>query len=147
MNVSNPFKAKSLQEFAQTQSLTGAVSLPKCIANNNCLETSHFTMSHVNDLLFLRSAVVSCKYFALQSFLQWQLFTSILDSSCLLEHSLLFLNCLCLFQTRNRFESTRSEVECLMKKLKENPHEHKSISPNTMEGYLFVQEKRTLKSL
>lgn len=57
------------------------VSLPKCIANNNCLETSHFTMSQVNDLLFLRSAVVSCKYFALQSFLQWQLFTGILGSS------------------------------------------------------------------
>uniref|UniRef100_A0A8C8HXB2 Rho GTPase-activating protein 26 n=1 Tax=Oncorhynchus tshawytscha TaxID=74940 RepID=A0A8C8HXB2_ONCTS len=44
--------------------------------------------------------------------------------------------------TRNRFESTRSEVECLMRKMKENPHEHKSISHDTMEGYLFVQEKR-----
>uniref|UniRef100_A0A8C1SWZ4 Rho GTPase-activating protein 26 n=1 Tax=Cyprinus carpio TaxID=7962 RepID=A0A8C1SWZ4_CYPCA len=42
--------------------------------------------------------------------------------------------------------STRSEVECLMKKMKENPHEHKSISPNTMEGYLFVQEKRSFVS-
>uniref|UniRef100_A0A8C2K8Q6 Rho GTPase-activating protein 26 n=1 Tax=Cyprinus carpio TaxID=7962 RepID=A0A8C2K8Q6_CYPCA len=41
---------------------------------------------------------------------------------------------------------TRSEVECLMKKMKENPHEHKSISPNTMEGYLFVQEKRSFVS-
>uniref|UniRef100_A0A673LY84 Rho GTPase-activating protein 26 n=1 Tax=Sinocyclocheilus rhinocerous TaxID=307959 RepID=A0A673LY84_9TELE len=48
--------------------------------------------------------------------------------------------------TRNRFESTRSEVECLMKKMKENPDEHKSISPNTMEGYLFVQEKRSFVS-
>nr|XP_023823805.1 rho GTPase-activating protein 26-like [Salvelinus alpinus] len=46
--------------------------------------------------------------------------------------------------TRNRFESTRSEVECLMRKMKENPHEHKSISHDTMEGYLFVQEKRSL---
>lgn len=45
-------------------------------------------------------------------------------------------------QTRNRFEGTRSEVESLMKKMKENPHEHKSISPFTMEGYLYVQEKR-----
>uniref|UniRef100_A0A671U8T1 Rho GTPase-activating protein 26 n=1 Tax=Sparus aurata TaxID=8175 RepID=A0A671U8T1_SPAAU len=45
--------------------------------------------------------------------------------------------------TRNRFESTRSEVECLMRKMKENPHEHKSVSQHTMEGYLFVQEKRT----
>ncbi|KTF74171.1 hypothetical protein cypCar_00038210, partial [Cyprinus carpio] len=42
--------------------------------------------------------------------------------------------------------STRSEVECLMKKMKENPHEHKSISPHTMEGYLFVQEKRSFVS-
>ncbi|MBN3297358.1 RHG26 protein, partial [Amia calva] len=48
--------------------------------------------------------------------------------------------------TRNRFESTRSEVECLMGKMKENPHEHKSVSPNTMEGYLFVQEKRSFVS-
>lgn len=45
-------------------------------------------------------------------------------------------------QTRNRFEGTRSEVESLMKKMKENPHEHKNISPFTMEGYLYVQEKR-----
>ncbi|XP_061203748.1 rho GTPase-activating protein 26 isoform X3 [Neopsephotus bourkii] len=44
--------------------------------------------------------------------------------------------------TRNRFEGTRSEVESLMKKMKENPHEHKNISPYTMEGYLYVQEKR-----
>ncbi|XP_042306132.1 rho GTPase-activating protein 26 isoform X2 [Sceloporus undulatus] len=44
--------------------------------------------------------------------------------------------------TRNRFESTRSEVESLMRKMKENPHEHKNISPYTMEGYLYVQEKR-----
>ncbi|KAM3847750.1 rho GTPase-activating protein 26 isoform 3-T4 [Vipera latastei] len=44
--------------------------------------------------------------------------------------------------TRNRFEGTRSEVESLMKKMKENPHEHKNISPFTMEGYLYVQEKR-----
>ncbi|XP_060096517.1 rho GTPase-activating protein 26 isoform X2 [Heteronotia binoei] len=44
--------------------------------------------------------------------------------------------------TRNRFEGTRSEVETLMKKMKENPHEHKNISLYTMEGYLYVQEKR-----
>lgn len=31
-----------------------------------------------------------------------------------------------------------------MKKMKENPHEHKNISPYTMEGYLYVQEKRRL---
>uniref|UniRef100_A0A4W5L180 Uncharacterized protein n=1 Tax=Hucho hucho TaxID=62062 RepID=A0A4W5L180_9TELE len=52
----------------------------------------------------------------------------------------------CPVKTRNRFESTRSEVECLMRKMKENPHEHKSISHDTMEGYLFVQEKRSFVS-
>ncbi|KAG8439232.1 hypothetical protein GDO86_005452, partial [Hymenochirus boettgeri] len=44
--------------------------------------------------------------------------------------------------TRDRFEGTRSEVESLMKKMKENPHEHQALSPHTMEGYLYVQEKR-----
>ncbi|XP_058483651.1 rho GTPase-activating protein 26-like isoform X2 [Solea solea] len=48
--------------------------------------------------------------------------------------------------TRNRFESTRSEVEILMRKMKENPHDHKSVSQHTMEGYLFVQEKRSFVS-
>ncbi|XP_077449250.1 rho GTPase-activating protein 26-like [Stigmatopora argus] len=48
--------------------------------------------------------------------------------------------------TRNRFESTRSEVESLMRKMKENPHEHKNISHLTMEGYLYVQEKRSFVS-
>uniref|UniRef100_A0AAX7V6N0 Rho-type GTPase-activating protein 26 n=1 Tax=Astatotilapia calliptera TaxID=8154 RepID=A0AAX7V6N0_ASTCA len=48
--------------------------------------------------------------------------------------------------TRNRFESTRSEVESLMRKMKENPHEHKSVSQHTMEGYLYVQEKRSFVS-
>uniref|UniRef100_A0A8C9T591 Rho GTPase activating protein 26 n=1 Tax=Scleropages formosus TaxID=113540 RepID=A0A8C9T591_SCLFO len=48
--------------------------------------------------------------------------------------------------TRNRFESTRSEVECLMKKMKESPHEHKNVSPHTMQGYLFVLEKRSFVS-
>ncbi|XP_062909398.1 rho GTPase-activating protein 26-like isoform X2 [Mobula hypostoma] len=43
--------------------------------------------------------------------------------------------------TRDRFEGTRSEVESLMKKMKENPQEHQSISPYTMEGYLFIQKK------
>ncbi|XP_044156308.1 rho GTPase-activating protein 10 isoform X1 [Bufo gargarizans] len=44
--------------------------------------------------------------------------------------------------TRNRFEGTRSEVEELMRKIRQNPHEHKRASPFTMEGYLYVQEKR-----
>uniref|UniRef100_A0A3B3QSG2 Rho GTPase activating protein 26 n=1 Tax=Paramormyrops kingsleyae TaxID=1676925 RepID=A0A3B3QSG2_9TELE len=48
--------------------------------------------------------------------------------------------------TRNRFEGTRSEVESLMRKMKENPHEHKSVSPHTMQGYLFILEKRSFVS-
>ncbi|XP_048883202.1 rho GTPase-activating protein 26-like isoform X1 [Brienomyrus brachyistius] len=48
--------------------------------------------------------------------------------------------------TRNRFEGTRSEVEGLMRKMKENPHEHKSVSPHTMQGYLFILEKRSFVS-
>ncbi|CAH2301134.1 rho GTPase-activating 10 isoform X1 [Pelobates cultripes] len=44
--------------------------------------------------------------------------------------------------TRNRFEGTRSEVEELKKKIQKCPQEHKRPSPFTMEGYLYVQEKR-----
>ncbi|KAM9311367.1 rho GTPase-activating protein 26 isoform 2-T2 [Gastrophryne carolinensis] len=44
--------------------------------------------------------------------------------------------------TRDRFEGTRSEVEALMEKMKENPHEQQMMSPFTMEGYLYIQEKR-----
>ncbi|KAJ7326900.1 hypothetical protein JRQ81_016659 [Phrynocephalus forsythii] len=44
--------------------------------------------------------------------------------------------------TRNRFEGTRSEVEELMNKIKQNPQEHKRANLFTMEGYLYVQEKR-----
>uniref|UniRef100_A0A8C5QXI0 Rho GTPase-activating protein 26 n=1 Tax=Leptobrachium leishanense TaxID=445787 RepID=A0A8C5QXI0_9ANUR len=44
--------------------------------------------------------------------------------------------------TRDRFEGTRSEVESLMQKMKENPHEQQALSVCTMEGYLYVQEKR-----
>ncbi len=61
--LSKPNHYRSLLEFPQTQCLTGAVSLPKCIANNNCLEASHFTMSQVNDLLYLRSAVQYFEFF------------------------------------------------------------------------------------
>ncbi|KAK1788016.1 hypothetical protein P4O66_016487 [Electrophorus voltai] len=49
-------------------------------------------------------------------------------------------------QTRNRFESTRSEVESLMGKMKENPDEHKRMSAHSMEGYLFILEKRSFVS-
>uniref|UniRef100_A0A8C0QR69 Rho GTPase-activating protein 10 n=1 Tax=Chelonoidis abingdonii TaxID=106734 RepID=A0A8C0QR69_CHEAB len=44
--------------------------------------------------------------------------------------------------TRNRFEGTRSEVEELMNKIKRNPQEHKRANQFTIEGYLYVQEKR-----
>ncbi|XP_010120615.1 PREDICTED: rho GTPase-activating protein 10, partial [Chlamydotis macqueenii] len=45
--------------------------------------------------------------------------------------------------TRNRFEGTRSEVEELMNKIRRNPQEHKRANHFTMEGYLYVQEKRS----
>ncbi|XP_043829327.1 rho GTPase-activating protein 10 [Dromiciops gliroides] len=44
--------------------------------------------------------------------------------------------------TRNRFEGTRSEVEDLMNKIRQNPKEHKRASQFALEGYLYVQEKR-----
>ncbi|XP_067408032.1 rho GTPase-activating protein 10 isoform X3 [Emydura macquarii macquarii] len=44
--------------------------------------------------------------------------------------------------TRNRFEGTRSEVEELMNKIRWNPQEHKRANQFTIEGYLYVQEKR-----
>ncbi|XP_015273942.1 PREDICTED: rho GTPase-activating protein 10 [Gekko japonicus] len=44
--------------------------------------------------------------------------------------------------TRNCFEGTRSEVEELMNKIRRNPQEHKRANQFTMEGYLYVQEKR-----
>lgn len=45
------------------------------------------------------------------------------------------------FQTRNRFEGTRSEVEELMNKIRQNPKDQKRASQFTAEGYLYVQEK------
>uniref|UniRef100_A0A8C9WS22 Rho GTPase activating protein 10 n=1 Tax=Scleropages formosus TaxID=113540 RepID=A0A8C9WS22_SCLFO len=44
--------------------------------------------------------------------------------------------------TRSRFEGTRSEVVELMKKIKECPQQHRQTSPISIEGYLYVQEKR-----
>ncbi|XP_044537631.1 rho GTPase-activating protein 10 [Gracilinanus agilis] len=44
--------------------------------------------------------------------------------------------------TRNRFEGTRSEVEDLMNKIRQNPKEHKRGSQFAVEGYLYIQEKR-----
>ncbi|XP_044911717.1 rho GTPase-activating protein 10 isoform X4 [Felis catus] len=45
-------------------------------------------------------------------------------------------------KTRNRFEGTRSEVEELMNKIRQNPKDHKRASQFTAEGYLYIQEKR-----
>ncbi|KAJ8335647.1 hypothetical protein SKAU_G00389890 [Synaphobranchus kaupii] len=44
--------------------------------------------------------------------------------------------------TRGRFEGTRSEVVQLMRKIKESPQDHRQTSPISVEGYLYVQEKR-----
>ncbi|KAI7811528.1 rho GTPase-activating protein 10 [Triplophysa rosa] len=44
--------------------------------------------------------------------------------------------------TRNRFEGTRSEVNELLKRIKESPLEYRQTSPISSEGYLYIQEKR-----
>ncbi|XP_057699205.1 rho GTPase-activating protein 10 [Corythoichthys intestinalis] len=44
--------------------------------------------------------------------------------------------------TRSRFEGTRSEVNELMKRIREAPQEYRQTSPISCEGYLYVQEKR-----
>ncbi|XP_074000991.1 rho GTPase-activating protein 42 [Numenius arquata] len=46
--------------------------------------------------------------------------------------------------TRNNFESTRQEVERLMQRMKSANQDYRPPSQWTMEGYLFVQEKRPL---
>ncbi|NXI53901.1 RHG42 protein, partial [Chloroceryle aenea] len=46
--------------------------------------------------------------------------------------------------TRNNFESTRQEVERLMQRMKSANQDYRPPSRWTMEGYLYVQEKRPL---
>ncbi|XP_043927876.1 rho GTPase-activating protein 42 [Protopterus annectens] len=46
--------------------------------------------------------------------------------------------------TRNNFESTRQEVERLMQRMKSVDQEFRPPSQWTMEGYLYVQEKRPI---
>ncbi|MGH0181258.1 UNVERIFIED_CONTAM: hypothetical protein FKN15_006346, partial [Acipenser sinensis] len=46
--------------------------------------------------------------------------------------------------TRNNFESTRQEVEKLMQRMKTADHDYKAPGQWTMEGYLYIQEKRPL---
>uniref|UniRef100_A0A663EM15 Rho GTPase-activating protein 42 n=1 Tax=Aquila chrysaetos chrysaetos TaxID=223781 RepID=A0A663EM15_AQUCH len=46
--------------------------------------------------------------------------------------------------TRNNFESTRQEVERLMQRMKSANQDYRPPSQWTVEGYLYVQEKRPL---
>ncbi|KAL3042870.1 LOW QUALITY PROTEIN: rho GTPase-activating protein 42 [Trematomus bernacchii] len=48
---------------------------------------------------------------------------------------------------RNNFESTRVEVERLMKRIRSAEEDFKAPSCFTMEGYLYIQEKRPLGSV
>lgn len=45
-------------------------------------------------------------------------------------------------KARNNFESTRAEVERLMKRIRSAEEDFKPPSGFTMEGYLYIQEKR-----
>ncbi|XP_068121982.1 rho GTPase-activating protein 42-like [Hyperolius riggenbachi] len=46
--------------------------------------------------------------------------------------------------TRNNFESTRQEMDRLMQRMKSADQDYRPSSQWTMEGYLYVQEKRPL---
>uniref|UniRef100_A0A672GA44 Rho GTPase-activating protein 42-like n=1 Tax=Salarias fasciatus TaxID=181472 RepID=A0A672GA44_SALFA len=48
---------------------------------------------------------------------------------------------------RNNFESTRAEVERLMKRIRSAEEDFKAPSCFTMEGFLYIQEKRPLGSV
>ncbi|XP_041864346.1 rho GTPase-activating protein 42 isoform X2 [Melanotaenia boesemani] len=48
---------------------------------------------------------------------------------------------------RNNFESTRVEVERLMKRIRSAEEDFKAPGCYTMEGYLYIQEKRPLGSI
>ncbi|KAM3601730.1 uncharacterized protein V6R79_017896 [Siganus canaliculatus] len=48
---------------------------------------------------------------------------------------------------RNNFESTHTEVERLMKRIRSAEEDFKAPSGFTMEGYLYIQEKRPLGSV
>uniref|UniRef100_A0A674NHY6 Rho GTPase activating protein 42a n=1 Tax=Takifugu rubripes TaxID=31033 RepID=A0A674NHY6_TAKRU len=48
---------------------------------------------------------------------------------------------------RNNFESTRAEVERLMRRIRSAEEDFKAPSSFTMEGYLYIQEKRPLGSI
>ncbi|XP_073469154.1 rho GTPase-activating protein 42 isoform X2 [Aquarana catesbeiana] len=46
--------------------------------------------------------------------------------------------------TRNNFESTRQEMDRLLQRMKAADQDYRAPSQRTMEGYLYVQEKRPL---
>lgn len=48
----------------------------------------------------------------------------------------------CSLKTRNNFESTRQEVENLMRRIRSAEQDFKAPGQWTMEGFLYVQEKR-----
>lgn len=53
-----------------------------------------------------------------------------------------FFVCLFIDKARNNFESTRAEVERLMKRIRSAEEDFKAPGSFTMEGYLYIQEKR-----
>lgn len=50
--------------------------------------------------------------------------------------------CMYVDKARNNFESTRAEVERLMKRIRSAEEDFKAPGCFTMEGYLYIQEKR-----
>ncbi|XP_077578332.1 rho GTPase-activating protein 42 isoform X2 [Stigmatopora nigra] len=46
--------------------------------------------------------------------------------------------------TRNNFVSTKQEVEKLMKRIRSADQDYKAPGPRSMEGFLYIQEKRPL---
>lgn len=50
-------------------------------------------------------------------------------------------------KARNNFESTRAEVERLMKRIRSAEEDFKAPSFFTMEGYLYIQEKREIHEI
>lgn len=51
---------------------------------------------------------------------------------------------MCVVKARNNFESTRAEVERLMKRIRSAEEDFKAPGCFTMEGFLYIQEKREL---
>lgn len=58
--------------------------------------------------------------------------------------SMQFLMHMFVDKARNNFESTRAEVERLMKRIQSAEEDFKAPTCYTMEGYLYIQEKREI---